>query len=160
MHFSTTLISATLLAVAHAGLPIASIDFQSWESCDVGLPVQGEPKFKASLTATTVTCEKTTVNRDWSIDNYAFKAYIDTKEALWCSGVSVWNNADCSGNVDYFMPLDHEPVTEGVCLPDFLDAGFVSFKLECGFPSPGGLGIKGPEEGEGESEGEGEDSSY
>lgn len=127
-----------------------SLDFQSWESCDVGAPARGEPKFKAQLVATSVTCEKTTVNRDWSIDNYSFKAYLATKESVFCSGIHVWNNADCSGEDAYFMPLDGKPVVEGICLPDFLDPGFVSFKLECGYP-----GIRGAELGAGGEGGEG-----
>ncbi|KAJ5738788.1 hypothetical protein N7493_001943 [Penicillium malachiteum] len=137
MHFTTFLASAAMLALgpiaAQAGMPIASVEFQSWETCDVGAPALGEPKFKASITATPVTCDKTTVNRDWSIDKYAFKAILDTKDALFCSGVTVWNNDDCSGTPDYFLPLGDGPVTQGQCLPDFLDAGFVSVRLECDF---------------------------
>jgi hypothetical protein len=127
-----------------------SLEFQSWETCDIGAPAQGQPKSSASLVATSVTCEKTTVNLDWSVDHYSFKAHLATKESVFCSGIYVWNNADCSGDIDYFMPLDHKPVVQGVCLPDFLDPGFVSFKLECGhagFPGgelgPGGAGGEG-----------------
>ncbi|KAJ5937751.1 hypothetical protein N7454_004093 [Penicillium verhagenii] len=157
MHFTTTLVSAAILAVAHAGLPIASLEFQSWETCDVGVPVHGEPKFKASVTATTVTCDKTTVNRDWSIDNFAFKAYIDTKDALFCNGVHVWNNDNCAGDSDYFMPFDHQPVVQGVCLPDFLDPGFVSFQLDCDFPG-GGVGAIGEAAGQSNGPESGSDS--
>ncbi|KAJ5987490.1 hypothetical protein N7451_011855 [Penicillium sp. IBT 35674x] len=153
MRFSTTLVSAALLAVAQAGVPAVSLEFQSWESCDIGAPARGEPKSKANLVATSVTCEKTTVNRDWSIDHYSFKAYLATKESVFCSGIHVWNNADCSGDDDYFMPLSGEPVVQGVCLPDFLDPGFVSFKLECGYP-----GIHGAELGAGGEGGEGGDA--
>ncbi|KAJ5682551.1 hypothetical protein N7462_005716 [Penicillium macrosclerotiorum] len=153
MHFSKTLASAALLALpAYAAFPVASVEFQSWESCDVGAPAIGEPKFKASVTATPATCDKTTVNRDWSIDNYSFKAYIDTKDALLCHGVTIWNTDDCSGEPTYFLPFDGSPVAQGQCLPDFLDPGYVSFKLDCfGFPGgpggpSGGPGIDGPEE--------------
>lgn len=125
---------------AHAAFPVASIEFESWEQCDIGFPVQGEPKFKADVTATPLTCDKTTVNRDWSINNYAFKAFIDTKDALLCHGFTVWNTDDCSGNPWTYVPFDGKPVIEGICLPDSLDPGFVSFKLDCfGFPGgPGG----------------------
>ncbi|KAJ5161678.1 hypothetical protein N7492_007070 [Penicillium capsulatum] len=148
MHFSKT-ISAAVLALgpmaAHAAFPVASIQFNSWEQCDVGAPAHGEAKFKADVTATPVTCDKTTVNRDWSINNYSFRTFIDTKDALLCEGVTVWNNDDCSGRPAYFQPLGHGPVTEGQCLSDFLDPGFVSFKLEChGFGGPGAGGHDGP----------------
>lgn len=127
-----------------AAMPIASVEFQSWETCDVGAPALGEPKFKAAITATPATCDKTTVNRDWSIDNYAFKAYLDTKDALLCSGVAVWNNDDCSGHPVTFVPFHGEPVEQGQCLPDILDPGFVSVRLECeGFPGAVG-GAGGP----------------
>lgn len=41
-----------------------------------------------------------------------------------------------------FLPFDGEPVVQGQCLPDVLEPGYVSFKLECfGFPGgPGGTG--------------------
>ncbi|KAJ5450605.1 uncharacterized protein N7458_007054 [Penicillium daleae] len=146
MHFSKTLASAVLLALpAYAALPVASIDFQSWESCPVGAPALGEPKFKAAAIATPVTCDKATVNRDWSIDNYSFTAYLDTKDALLCSGITIWNNDDCTGEPVWFLPFDGEPVVQGQCLPDILDAGYVSFRLEC-FDFPDGAGFStGPE---------------
>jgi hypothetical protein len=120
---------------AYAGLPVASIDFLSWEKCDVGHPAIGQPKFSASVTATPLTCDKTTVNRDWSIDNYSFRARLDTKDSIFCHGVTIWNNDGCSGKPVYFQPFDHSPFTEGQCLPDILEPGYVSFKLACeGFP--------------------------
>lgn len=139
--------------VAQAAFPVASLEFNSWERCDVGRPARGEAKFKADVTANPLTCDKTTVNRDWSINNYSFRAFLDTKDALLCEGVTVWNNEDCSGNPSYFLPLSHGPVTEGLCLDEFLEPGYVSFKLEChGFPAigagshggPGGPGAGGP----------------
>lgn len=117
--------------VAQAGFPAASVEFQSWESCDVGAPAFGEPKFKADVTATPATCDKTTVNPDWSIDNYAFKAYLVTEDALMCEGIAIWNNDACSGEPAYFLPFNGLPVVQGQCLPDFLDPGFVSFQLAC-----------------------------
>ncbi|KAJ5082388.1 hypothetical protein N7532_011431 [Penicillium argentinense] len=142
MHFSKTLTSVAALALgAHAGLPVASVEFQSWESCDVGAPAVGEPKFKTDATATPLTCDKALVNRDWSIDFYSFKAHLDTKDALLCSGVTVWNDDSCSGEPVYFLPFHGEPVAQGQCLPDILDPGYVSFKLECfGHGGPGGPG--------------------
>lgn len=116
---------------------MASVEFQSWETCDDGYPAEGTPKFKADITATPATCDKTTVNRDWSIDHYSFKAYLDTKDALMCSGLTVWNNDGCSGEPAYFLPFTGKPVEQGECLPDFLDPGYVSFKLECF--GPGGI---------------------
>jgi hypothetical protein len=49
-----------------------------------------------------------------------------------------------------FLPFDGEPVVQGQCLPDVLDPGYVSFKLECfDFPGgPGGPGGRGPERSE------------
>ena len=121
---------AALALSAQAAFPVASVEFQSWETCDVGAPALGEPKFKAAVSATPVTCDKTTVNRDWSIDNYSFTAHLDTKDALLCSGVTVWNNEDCSGEPIYFLPFEHGPVAQGQCLPDILDPGYVSFKMD------------------------------
>lgn len=134
---------------AQAAFPVASLEFNSWESCDVGRPAIGEAKFKDDVTATPATCDKTTVNRQWDIDNYSFRAHIDTKDAMLCQGVHIWNNDDCSGETAYFMPFNGRPVVEGLCLPDFLEPGFVSFKLEChGFGGPGhgghGHGHGGP----------------
>lgn len=121
---------------AYAGLPVASIQFQSWEKCDIGLPAGGEPKFTADVIATPVTCDKTIVNRDWSIENYSFNAHLDTKDSIFCHGVTIWNNDGCSGTPDYFLPFNHSPFVEGQCLPDFLEPGYVSFKLACeGFPT-------------------------
>ncbi|KAJ5883124.1 uncharacterized protein N7473_010010 [Penicillium subrubescens] len=156
MHFSKTLASAALLVLpACAAFPVASVEFQSWETCPVGAPALGEPKFKAAVTATPVTCDKATVNRDWSIDNYAFKAYLDTKDALLCSGVTIWNNDDCSGEPVSFLPFDGEPVVQGQCLPDILDPGYVSFRLEC-FGFPGGPGFtNGPQVSDGGEESDG-----
>lgn len=116
---------------AQAAFPVASVQFQSWETCEPGYPAVGEPKFKADITATPVTCDKTTVNRDWSIDYFSFKAFMDTKDAELCSGVTVWNNDACSGEPAYFLPFTGRPVEQGQCLPDFLEPGYVSFKLEC-----------------------------
>lgn len=132
---------AALALGAQAAFPVASVEFQSWESCDVGAPALGEPKFKAAVSATPVTCDKTTVNRDWSIDYYSFNAHLDTKDALFCHGVTVWNNEDCSGEPVYFLPFEGGPVAQGQCLPDILDPGYVSFKMECF--GPGGLGGPG-----------------
>lgn len=134
-----TLVSAAILALGplavQAGFPVASVEFQSWESCDVGLPAVGEPTFKADITATPATCDKTTVNRDWNIDNYSFKVYMDTEDTWMCEGVTVWNNDACSGEPAYFLPFTGAPVTQGQCLPEFLEPGFVSVQLSCpGFP--------------------------
>lgn len=139
----TQTIAAAMFALgAHAAFPVASIEFNSWEECDIGIPPKGEAKFKADVTATPLTCDKTTVNRDWSINNYSFRAFLDTKDALLCHGITVWNSDDCSGKPWTYVSFDGEPVVDGVCLPDTLDAGFVSFKLDCfGFPGgPGGAG--------------------
>ena len=148
-----TLASAALLALpAYAGFPVASVEFQSWETCPVGAPALGEPKFTGGLIATPVTCDKTSVNRAWSIDHYAFKAYLDTKDALLCSGVTIWNNDDCTGEPVSFLPFDGEPVVLSQCLPDILDPGYVSVRLECfGFPTDTGYsaGPKRPEDSEG-----------
>lgn len=120
---------------AYAGLPVASIEFLSWEKCDVGHPANGHAKFSADVTATPVTCDKTTVNRDWSIDNYSFRVHLDTKDAAFCHGVTIWNNDGCAGEPAHFQPLSHGPFTEGQCLPDIFEPGFLSFKLACGgFP--------------------------
>jgi hypothetical protein len=120
---------------AYAALPVASIEFLSWESCDVGAPALGQSKFSADVTATPVTCDKTTVNRDWSIDNYSFRARLDTKDALFCSGVAIWNNDGCSGRPDHFLPFNYSPIAEGECIPDILEPGYVSVKLICeGYP--------------------------
>jgi hypothetical protein len=116
---------------AYAGMPVASVQFNSWETCDVGVPTHGQPKFTADVTATPLTCDKTTVNRDWSIDNYSFSAHLDTKDTLFCSGVVIWNNDGCSGKPVHFLPFHHSPIAEGQCLPDILDPGYVSFKLAC-----------------------------
>lgn len=122
---------------ALAAFPVASVEFQSWETCDPGYPAIGEPKFKADVTATPATCDKTTVNPDWSIDFYSFKAFMDTKDTLMCEGVTVWNNDACSGQPVYFLPFAGEPVEQGQCLPDFLEPGYVSFQLAChGFGGP------------------------
>lgn len=137
-----TLASAAILALGpmavQAAFPVASVEFQSWETCDDGYPAVGTPKFKADITATPATCDKTTVNRDWSIDHYSFKAYLDTKDAFLCSGVTVWNNDGCSGEPVYFLPFTGKPVEQGACLPDFLEPGYVSFKLEC-YGTSGGI---------------------
>ncbi|KAJ5578350.1 uncharacterized protein N7459_007314 [Penicillium hispanicum] len=139
MQLSTALASVAILALgpiaAQASFPVASVEFLSWEECDVGAPALGEPKFKADITTTPATCDKTTVDRDWSIDNYSFRAFHDTKESLLCHGVKVWNNDQCSGEPSYFLPFNGEPVVNGECLPDFLEPTYVSFKLDCfGFP--------------------------
>lgn len=94
---------------AQAAFPVASVEFQSWETCDDGYPAVGTPKFKADITANPATCDKTPVNRDWSIDHYSFKSYLDTKDALMCSGVTVWNNDGCSGEPAYFLPFTAGP---------------------------------------------------
>lgn len=119
----------------YAGFPVASVSFQSWEKCDVGHPALGEPKFSVDVSVTPATCDKTTVNRDWSINNYSFHARMDTKDTSSCHGVIVWNNDGCSGEPVHFLPFQHGPFSEGQCLPDILEPGFVSFKLACpGFP--------------------------
>ncbi|KAJ5224889.1 uncharacterized protein N7469_008392 [Penicillium citrinum] len=141
MFFSKTIASVAALAIgAQAAMPVASVEFQSWETCDVGAPAIGEPKFTEAVTATPVTCDKATVNRQWDIDNYSFKAHLDTKDALLCSGVTIWNNDDCSGRPVTFLPFEGGPIAQGQCLPDILDPGYVSFKLECfgGFGGPEG----------------------
>ncbi|KAJ5773505.1 hypothetical protein N7457_008401 [Penicillium paradoxum] len=136
MHFSKTLITAATFAMtAYAGLPVASIEFLSWEQCNVGHSAHGEAKFSADVAANPLTCEKTTINSDWSIDSYSFRARLDTKDAALCHGVAVWNNDDCTGKPVHFQPFHHGPLTEGRCIPDILEPGFVSFKLACpGFP--------------------------
>ncbi|KAJ5468133.1 hypothetical protein N7475_005885 [Penicillium sp. IBT 31633x] len=136
MHFSKTLSTVAIFAMtAYAGLPAASVEFLSWESCPVGHPAHSEPKFSAEVVATPITCDKTTINPDWSIDNYSFRVHLDTKEAAFCHGVTIWNNDDCSGRPAYFQPLGHSPFTEGQCLPAIFEPGFISFKLACeGFP--------------------------
>ncbi|KAJ5985752.1 hypothetical protein N7499_007956 [Penicillium canescens] len=135
MHFSKTLATvATFAMSAYAAMPVASVDFQSWESCDVGAPVTGQPKFVARVTATPLTCDKTPVNPDWSIDNYSFTAKLATKDAAYCHGVIIWNNDGCSGKPTTFLPFDDSPFAVGKCLPDILDPGYVSFKLACDFP--------------------------
>jgi hypothetical protein len=116
---------------AYAALPVASVDFLSWEKCDVGCPATGEPKFSAPVTATSVTCDKLPVNRDWSIDYHSFRVHLDTEAARWCSGVEVWNNEGCAGKPDIFVPLDGERDVNGLCLPDTLEPTFISFKLAC-----------------------------
>ncbi|KAJ5351262.1 hypothetical protein N7541_002061 [Penicillium brevicompactum] len=138
MHFTKTLASVAAFSMtAYAALPVASIEFQSWEQCDIGAPATGTPKFTADITATPVTCDKTPVNREWSINNYAFKAHLDTKDAHLCHGLIVWNNDGCSGKPKHFVPFGgFGEAIEGTCLPDDLDTGYVSFKLACeGFPS-------------------------
>lgn len=151
-----TLAAAALLVLpAYAAFPVASIEFQSWETCPVGAPALGEPKFQAAVTATPVTCDKANVNRDWSINNYAFKAYLNTKDALLCSGVTIWNNDDCSGNPVSFLPFDGEAVVQGQCLPDILDPGYVSFQLDCfGFSDGAGF-THGPDVSNGPEESDG-----
>lgn len=167
MQFSKTLVSLVALALgASAGVPVASIEFQSWEDgkgCEPGYPAHGEPKFKASITATPLTCDKTTVNRQWDIDEYSFKAALVTKDAFLCEGVSVYNTDDCSGKgelssqfwafidsfigeVKYFLPFHGSPVEEGVCIPEgIFDPGFLSVRLECpGFAGGAGAGPEGP----------------
>jgi hypothetical protein len=120
---------------AYAAVPAASVEFLSWEKCDVGAPARGQAKFSADVTATPLTCDKTPVNRDWSIDNYSFRARLATKDAFFCQGVIVWNNDGCSGEPAAFVPFHHEPVVEGECLPDIFEPGYVSFKLACeGYP--------------------------
>ncbi|KAF3012521.1 hypothetical protein E8E15_002653 [Penicillium rubens] len=132
MHFSKTLATAATFAMtAYASFPVASVSFLSWEKCDVGHPALGEPKFSAEVSATPVTCDKTTVNRDWSIDNYSFRAHMDTKDTFACHGVTIWNNDGCAGEPVHFLPFHHGPFTEGQCLPDILGPGYVSFKLAC-----------------------------
>lgn len=125
-------------------MPIASVEFQSWETCDPGLPAIGEAKFTAAVTATPVTCDKATVDRQWNIDYYSFKAFLDTKDAFLCQGVTIWNNDDCSGSPVSFLPFHGSPVEQGLCLADSLDPTYVSFKLACeGFGGPAG-GAGGP----------------
>ncbi|KAJ5499542.1 hypothetical protein LT330_000411 [Penicillium expansum] len=132
MHFSKTLATAATFAMTvYAGFPVASVSFQSWEKCDIGYPTLGEPKFSVDVAVTPATCDKTTVNRDWSINNYAFKARLDTKDTAFCQGVIIWNNEGCSGEPVHFLPFNHSPFAEGQCIPDILDPGFVSFKLAC-----------------------------
>lgn len=147
-----TLASVAVFALGvHAGFPVASVEFQSWEECPAG-PGQGEPKAKESVVATPVTCDKTPVNRDWSVDHYSFTAHLDTKDALLCSGVTIWNNEDCSGDPVYFLPFEGGPVAEGQCLPDILDPTYVSMKMDCfgGLGGPGGPGgSEGPDDSEG-----------
>ena len=116
---------------AHAAYPVATVEFSSWEQCDLGVPALGEAKTKTQITATPATCDKTAVSRDWSVDYYSFRAFPDTKDALLCRGVEVWNNDDCSGQPSYFLPFNGEPVVNGECLPDFLDPTYVSIKLDC-----------------------------
>ncbi|KAI2701970.1 hypothetical protein CBS147332_7746 [Penicillium roqueforti] len=136
MHFSKTLATAATFAMTvYAGFPVASVSFLSWEKCDIGRPALGEAKFSADVSVTPVTCDKTPVNRDWSIDNYSFRARLDTKDTIFCHGVTIWNNDGCSGEPVYFLPFEHSPFAEGQCLPDILQPGYVSFKLACeGFP--------------------------
>ncbi|KAJ5391829.1 hypothetical protein N7509_007319 [Penicillium cosmopolitanum] len=154
MHFSKTLATVAALALgAQAGFPVASIEFQSWEECPVGAPPHGEPKAKESVVATPVTCDKTVVNRDWSVDHYSFTAHLDTKDALLCSGVTVWNSEDCSGKPIYFLPFEGGPVAQGQCLPDILDPTYVSFKMSC-FDGLGGVeGPGGPDGSGGDADG-------
>lgn len=102
MQFSKkTLISLVALALGtNAGVPIVSVELQSWEAgkgCDAGYPAHGEPKFKAAITASPFSCDKTTVNRQWDVDLFSLKGYMDTKEAFFCQGVEVYNTDDCSG---------------------------------------------------------------
>ncbi|CAI7597307.1 unnamed protein product [Penicillium glandicola] len=132
MHFSKTLATAATFAMtAYAGFPVASVFFLSWEKCDVGHPALGEPKSSAEVSTTPVTCDATPVSHDWSVDNYSFRARVDTKDAGICHGVLVWNNEYCSGDPVHFLPFHNSPLIEGQCLADILDPGFVSFKLAC-----------------------------
>ncbi|CEO59364.1 hypothetical protein PMG11_04041 [Penicillium brasilianum] len=146
MYFSKILASAALLVLpAYAGFPVASVDFQAWESCPAGASAPGEPKGNDGVIATPVTCDKAAVKRDWSIDYYSFRAYLDTKDAFLCSGVTVWNNEDCTGKPFYFLPFEGEPVVQGQCLPDIFDGGYVSVRLECFGFSDGPESSYGPE---------------
>lgn len=120
-----------LILPVYAGFPVVSIEFQSYESCPVGRPAMGVTKSTAQLTSTPLSCDKTTVNRDWDVNNYAFKATMNTKDAYKCAGVTVWNNDDCTGEPVYFLPFDGNTEVQGQCLPDFLEPGFVSFRTEC-----------------------------
>ncbi|CAG7993172.1 unnamed protein product [Penicillium salamii] len=133
MHFTKTLASVAALSMtAYAAVPVASVQLQSWEQCDIGFPALGEPKFTADVAVTPLTCDKTTLNRDWSINNWSFKAHLDTKDAQLCRGVVIWNNEGCTGKPVHFLPFDHHsPIAEGQCLPDTLEPGYVSFKLAC-----------------------------
>ncbi|KAJ5314480.1 Sfi1 spindle body [Penicillium atrosanguineum] len=154
MQFSKTLVSLAALALgAQAGMPIASVEFQSWEeNCPIGYPPNGEPKFKAALTATPATCDKATVNRQWDIDYYSIKAILDTKDAFLCEGIEVYNTDDCSGDVKYWVPFTHSPVEQGICAPyDSLDPGFLSVRLICS--RYGGAAAAALAGGSGDSEG-------
>jgi hypothetical protein len=87
------------------------------------------------VVATPLTCDNTRVNRDWDVNNYSFSANLIGDDSVWCSGVTLWNNDDCSGEPVYELPFEDSPFAEAQCLPDFLEPGFVSFKLNCfGFP--------------------------
>ncbi|KAJ5204651.1 uncharacterized protein N7498_005530 [Penicillium cinerascens] len=155
MQFSKTLVSLVALALgANAGVPVASVELQSWEAgngCDAGYPAHGEPMFKAAITATSITCDKTTINRQWNVDFYSLKAVLDTKDAFLCEGVSVFNTDDCSGELKYFLPFHGSPIEQGVCISEAIfDPGFLSVRLECpGFAGGafGGssAGHKGPD---------------
>ncbi|KAF7717477.1 Uncharacterized protein PECH_004721 [Penicillium ucsense] len=135
MHFTQTILSAAMLILpAYAGFPVVNLEFQSYESCPVGYPGQpatGVPKSVVSMTSTPLSCDKTTVNRDWDVNNYAFKATMDTKDAYKCAGVSIWNNDDCTGEPVFFLPFDGQTEVQGQCLPDMLELGFISFQTEC-----------------------------
>jgi hypothetical protein len=142
------------------------VDFQSWEACPAGAPAQGEPKGEDGVIATPVTCDKAAVKRDWSIDYYSFRAHLDTKDAFLCSGVTVWNNEDCTGKPFYFLPFDDEPVVQGQCLPDIFDGDYVSVRLEC-FGFSGGPGdssdagsFAGPESSDGPENSYDPENSY
>ncbi|KAJ5126832.1 hypothetical protein N7448_007611 [Penicillium atrosanguineum] len=149
MQFSKiqTLVSLAALALgAQAGMPIASRTALS------GTPPNGEPKFKAALTATPATCDKATVNRQWDIDYYSIKAILDTKDAFLCEGIEVYNTDDCSGDVKYWVPFTHSPVEQGICAPyDSLDPGFLSVRLICS--RYGGAAAAALAGGSGDSEG-------
>ncbi|CAL5871671.1 uncharacterized protein PFLUO_LOCUS5924 [Penicillium psychrofluorescens] len=135
MHFSQTFAAAAILALGPmtvlAGFPVAIVQFQTWETCDVGAPALGEPTSQMQVSTTPLTCANTPVNRDWNVDNYSFSADLIGHYSGWCSGVIVWNNEDCSGEPVYEVLFEDGPFAEPVCLPDFLEPGFVSFKLDC-----------------------------
>ncbi|KAJ5833877.1 hypothetical protein N7474_002188 [Penicillium riverlandense] len=140
MHFSQTFAAAAVLALGPmtvlAGFPVATVEFQTWESCDVGAPAIGEPKSTRQVSVTSLTCGHTSVDRDWSVNNYSFSAHLIGDDSGCCSSVSVWNNDDCSDEPVYELPFEHGPFAEPQCLPEFLEPGFVSFKLNC-FEFPG-----------------------